>query len=140
MKNNELELEKNPIKFRLGEFLKVKDLNSAQFERRCDLAEGFVSKIKGAIRTSMIQKIAEGFPELNINWLITGNGKIILEKSSVNDDSPPYGNALAKAEGKIEILERELDEAKRRLEEANKAIGRIESSCPAAHKKNNSVA
>jgi len=141
MKNKELETEKNPIKFRLYEFFEKKDINSAQFERKCGLAEGFVSKIQKSMRSDMLKKITIAYPELNISWLLTGVGRMILEKNMVNDDPPPYGQELYKAQGKIEVLEKELEEAKHKLEEANRHIGRIETSCcPEEGKKKNYVA
>lgn len=141
MKTKELEIEKNPIKFRLYDFFAQKDINSAQFERKCGLAEGFVSKIQKSIRSDMLEKITIAYPDLNIRWLLTGDGLMILEKNMVNDDPPPYGQELYKAQGKIEMLEKELERKNKQLEEANKQIGRIETSCcPAEGKKNNSVA
>ena len=47
------------IKDRIKEFIKYKGLNNKQFEDRCGLGNGFVSKIGDSIRTQKLELISK---------------------------------------------------------------------------------
>lgn len=66
------------IKDRLLEFIKYKKLNNRQFEEKCGLGNGFVSKIGVTIRIDKIELISNAFPELNIDWLQHEKGSMLL--------------------------------------------------------------
>lgn len=54
-----------------------------EFERKCGLTNGQISSIGAQGPTaSVLSKIADTFPELNLNWLFRGNGEMILSEKA----------------------------------------------------------
>ena len=70
------------VKERLIRFIKFKHLSRCEFERMCDLSNGYITNLKKTPGGIKLQKILESFPELNQNWLLFGEGEMI--KSSIN--------------------------------------------------------
>lgn len=57
-----------------------------KFEETCGLTNGTIGSIKEQGPTaSVLSKIAYTYPELNMNWLIRGNGQMLVKKSSEQD-------------------------------------------------------
>ena len=57
-------------------------LSTAEFCRKTDLGRGLVDKLSAGDnqpRFDTLVKIKEAFPEVNMNWLITGRGEILNE-------------------------------------------------------------
>ena len=57
-------------------------LSTADFCRKTDLGRGLVDKLSAGDnqpRFDTLVKIKEAFPEVNMNWLITGRGEILNE-------------------------------------------------------------
>lgn len=65
------------IKDRISEFIKHKSITIAEFERNVELANGYIKKIKGSIGSDKLNNIASYYPDLNIDWLITGKGSML---------------------------------------------------------------
>lgn len=61
---------------RLRVFIAYKGLNARQFERMCGLSNGSMSKMSDKTHSSTVERISRTFPELNIEWLRTGEGKM----------------------------------------------------------------
>lgn len=66
---------------RLNTFLDYKNLNTSKFEQSCGLSNGSASKLSENTRRSTFGKISEAFPDLNIDWLKSGEGEMILNKN-----------------------------------------------------------
>jgi len=77
----------NTTKERLYIFLKFKNLKAAAFERACGLSNGFCSKVNSSITEGSIRLIQNAFPELNIDWLRTGEGEMIVKPQETNNIS-----------------------------------------------------
>lgn len=59
--------------------------SNREFERRCGLTNGQVSSIGAQGPTaSVISRIANTYPELNLNWLFRGEGEMILSEKPDN--------------------------------------------------------
>ena len=75
-----------------GNWLKIliEKLNmpsTAEFCRKADLNRGLVDKLSKDMhspRLDTLQKIKDAFPETNMNWLISGHGKVLVD---VQDDN-----------------------------------------------------
>lgn len=76
-------------KERLLEFLKYNEMGQTAFEERVGLTRGYISKVKKDIGSSMVTKIAEIYPDLNVNWLVTGEGKMLKEKEGIPHAEAP---------------------------------------------------
>lgn len=73
------------IKDRMVEFLAHLGMGQNKFEKSVGLSTGFVSNIGDSIRRKSLDKILAVYPELNVNWLLTGEGKML--KNSIQDIS-----------------------------------------------------
>lgn len=82
------------IKDRLYDFLKVKDLKASKFEQKCGLSNGFCSKVNDNITEGSLLLIKRAFPELNINWLKTGSGDMLIEQMNLEYPNSEEGSNM----------------------------------------------
>ena len=66
------------LKDRLLQFIDYTGLEIAVFERSIGLSNGAVHKMGEGTRNSTIDKISVKYPDLNIVWLKTGVGNMLL--------------------------------------------------------------
>lgn len=71
------------FKSRLNEFLNYKGLTHYAFERRVGIGNGLSAKMTENTRMSTLKKIADAFPDLDINWLRTGVGNMLKTCNNV---------------------------------------------------------
>ncbi|MCL6101017.1 MAG: hypothetical protein M1292_00780 [Bacteroidetes bacterium] len=109
------------MKKRLIEFLAYLKIGQDKFEKNVGLSRGFVNKVGDSIREKNLDKISSVYPELNISWLKTGNGSMLIgnenivgvdKKSNSSTNECPY----------CEDLKKENAELKRLLESKNETI------------------
>lgn len=72
------------IKDRIMQFIELKGITRNKFETSCGLPVRYVSNIGKSIQSDAIKKIILTYPEINLHWLITGEGDILSQKSAVN--------------------------------------------------------
>lgn len=73
-----------PLGERLSQFAKKKGFRSVrQFEIDADLPNGFVGKSISITKARQLQ-LQSVFPDLNINWLLTGDGEMIKASAATN--------------------------------------------------------
>ncbi len=68
---------------RLKEYIDYRGISIAAFERSIGMANasfGKSLKNKGAIGTDKLEKILNVYPEISPSWLLTGDGKMLIEK------------------------------------------------------------
>lgn len=65
-------------KGRLLEYLDCKDIKKAEFYRTTGLANGFLDK-NDNIGSDNIEIIVSKYPEINLSWLVTGNGEMLVK-------------------------------------------------------------
>jgi transcriptional regulator with XRE-family HTH domain len=65
---------KTTVKERLKDFIKSKGIGQAAFEKAVGLSNGYVNNIRQSIQPDTLLRISQCYPELNINWLMTGEG------------------------------------------------------------------
>jgi phage repressor protein C with HTH and peptisase S24 domain len=77
------------MKERLIDFLAYLKIGQLKFEENVGLSRGFVNKVGDSIRVENLNKISKTYPELNINWLKTGEGEML--KSAVRTGNETIG-------------------------------------------------
>ena len=82
------------IKDRLYDFLKAKDLKASKFEQKCGLSNGFCGKVNDNITEGSLLLIQRAFPELNIKWLKTGFGDMLIEEPSLEYPNSDGGSNM----------------------------------------------
>lgn len=63
------------IRERLIKYLENKGVSKYRFYQETGLSNGFLDK-EGSIRSDICEKISYQYPDLNLNWLLTGNGNM----------------------------------------------------------------
>ncbi|MCK9629127.1 MAG: hypothetical protein M0R37_11120 [Bacteroidales bacterium] len=72
------------VKKRLLEFLAYLEVGQNAFEMKAGISNGYINNVKESIGTKIINKISAAFPELNIHWLLTGEGEMLNSGEKVN--------------------------------------------------------
>lgn len=68
------------VKQRIKEFIKHKDMSVRAFERSCGLSNGYINSIEQTIMPNKVKIISLQYPDLNIAWLLTGEGEMLKPK------------------------------------------------------------
>ncbi|MET0393060.1 MAG: hypothetical protein ABW019_07950 [Chitinophagaceae bacterium] len=68
---------------RLSKYLSSKGVTAYEFERSCNIANGYLGKQlkgKGSVGSDILEKVSREYPDLNLVWLITGEGRMIVNR------------------------------------------------------------
>ncbi len=76
------------LKKRMLEFLQKLEISQAKFEKKAGLTNGTVNNTGESYRKSTLNKIIKAYPELNVNWLLTGEGSMLNEQETSEKTSP----------------------------------------------------
>jgi len=60
--------------FKLLDFLQI---GQAAFEKKVGISNGYTNNLKNSIGASVASKISIAFPDVNITWLLTGEGEML---------------------------------------------------------------
>lgn len=71
-------------KARIMEFCNAMGLSQRQFLLRCEMKYPIVSKLAELPKESYLRKFKEAFKQLNIEWLKTGKGNMLIDDVSTN--------------------------------------------------------
>lgn len=127
---------------RLATFLAEYNLSAQSFERKCNIGVATASKLSENSRETTFAKIAKAYPQLNIDWLKTGDGQMLNPQSTVDIDVDlklnghsqlalrdinNIGDAKTQIiilQERIKSLEKELSEKNARIDELNASLDR----------------
>lgn len=94
------------VKERLIGFIKYKGITKSAFCASIGVSNAFISSMRTSIQPDKVQSISLKYPELNMGWIMTGEGEMLrnsypdLEKIAGNtnklieDSNPKYGRKL----------------------------------------------
>jgi len=103
------------VKERLIFFLSYKKIGQNRFEKESGISNGYISHLKSSIGSDVLTKIINTYNDLNIVWLLTGNGEMLNVETKESGDAPCLQCALKDAENTrlkdkiIELQERLLN-------------------------------
>lgn len=69
------------VKSRLLEFLKSKRISQTEFTRSMGVSSTYVGAMRKGMPTEKLKKLFELYPDLNRDWLIYGEGPMLIEES-----------------------------------------------------------
>ena len=67
------------MKERLLVFIKSQGVSQNAFEDTCGLSRGTVTNLNKGVRSDKLAQIASAYPQLNIRWLLLGDGEMLLK-------------------------------------------------------------
>lgn len=65
------------VKERLIEYLKYKKISKSEFGRMINVSSAFITSMRSSLQPDKIKRIAFNFPDLNTEWLLTGEGNML---------------------------------------------------------------
>jgi hypothetical protein len=128
----------SPIKYsfmkpieRIALYLHFKSISPHSFERNIHLSNGYYAKqLKnlGSVGSDILIKIHHHFPDLNILWVLTGDGQMVLEEhlkmsTSIVDD---FTHRYESENKKLKSMESDLDKLNTLVKDKEKIIGLYE--------------
>lgn len=87
----------NSLKDRIHEFIHVLGMSVRKFSLTIGVSESYVRNMKNNIGSDKLRNILRLFPQINLYWLIDGQGEMFLDNSvnnSVGNDNDISGNSL----------------------------------------------
>ena len=120
-------MDKSPIQERIEQFIQCKGLSVSRFEKTVGLSNGFVRNMDKGMSTDKVMRISDVFPDLNILWLITGNGTMLTTDTATsgNDEDRELLRQLAQnLQNQLDVQSRTIQD----LTEQNKSLMQIISS------------
>lgn len=76
------------VRDRLEYYISYRGLSVRNFEKKIGAANGYVSNIKQSVTPTKQSQIAAAFPDLNMSWLLTGEGTMLRQPpSSIHDNN-----------------------------------------------------
>ena len=116
---------------RIAVYLHFKSISPHSFERNIHLSNGYYAKqLKnlGSVGSDILIKIHHHFPDLNILWVLTGSGQMILEDhlklSSTQADD--FTIRYESENKKIKTMESDLEKLNTLIRDKEKIIGLYE--------------
>lgn len=70
------------IKDRLIKFLSHLQIGQGKFEKNCGMSNGTINNIKDGLSSPNLSKIRKAYPNLSLEWLITGEGSMLKDESN----------------------------------------------------------
>lgn len=103
--------ENQNVKDRLKQFIMFKNISTREFERQIGVSYGFIGNMSKSTSPDKVIKISHQFPELNMTWLLTGEGEMLRTDSrpEQDDDRNSLLATIASQQKTIERLTAMLD-------------------------------
>ena len=76
------------VKERLIKYLQFKKIGRNKFEALAGISSGYISNLKSTPGATHLAKIITAAPDLNQQWLLTGEGNMLKENSNANPFTP----------------------------------------------------
>ncbi len=81
------------VKERLIKYINFINISKTEFGRRIGVSSAFITSMRQSLQPDKIQSIASEFVDLNITWLLTGEGSMLKTPSEptkiMNHATPP---------------------------------------------------
>lgn len=75
------------VKGRLLQFMHTKNISQATLTRQLEVSGAYISAIRKSIPEDKVRRLCELYPELNRDWLLFGDGEMLLETRKRTTDA-----------------------------------------------------
>lgn len=119
---------------RLKQFITLLDLSVNSFENQCGMAQGAVNKMTDKSRQRTLEKIHKNFPQLNMEWLKTGEGEMLNPVPNIDIDLKMEGHSqmafrdisnIGNEKSQIAILQERIKALEVQLAEKDERIAEL---------------
>ena len=76
------------IKQRFNKLIEYLAISKREFERRINVSNGYLNQLRHMPKEEILERISIQFPELNISWLLTGEGEMLKSEAQQPDSLP----------------------------------------------------
>jgi len=112
-------------KERILQFIEFKDIKKSSFLEETTIKRGFLDsdKLNQAISDENLTKIIVTYPDVSLEWILTGKGEML--RSNVTDPlpTPIYNEKEKPNDGMLELLKEQLKEKDTIIKDLNREIG-----------------
>ena len=98
------------IKDRLAAYLAAKKVNKSEFGRRIGVSSSYISSMRKSIQPDKVASIAREFPDLNMSWLMTGEGPMLISPAVPPEPSVSVAPKLQPDALSLDVLVRKIAE------------------------------
>lgn len=122
-----------PVKERLIEFIKYKNLSIRRFEEICNMPFTTINNIKTSLQPDRLHNIYQHFPELNFVWLLIGEEQMLRDHPTqlLNQQKQIMETSelttalleLGKRDMTIAGLQKKIAELEEQLAKSNSSLG-----------------
>ncbi len=124
---------------RIAMYLQFRAITPHSFERKIHLSNGYFSKqIKnlGSVGSDILVKIYNSYPDLNMLWVLTGEGQMILDDREAQPDLKlgEFSNRYESENRKLKSLASDVENLNVVLKDKEKIIGLYEFMLNGNHK------
>lgn len=110
------------VKSRLLHFLKTQRISQTEFCRELGVSSAYVSTMRKGMSLQQQMKVREVYPELNLNWLLYGEGDMLLTGSGNNAQ---IGQNNYNSSGVLEQAISEIAEQRKLTAESQSQVSRL---------------
>lgn len=116
------------IKKRAEKFCAHRKFKIGTFCREAKISNGYFNQVKGEIGYVVREKISNAFPDLNIDWLQTGEGEMLKVPATVTmfnpspDDAQAAGKSIDLSIVPAELVEKIKEEVKAEMETSGEVV------------------
>lgn len=79
---------------RIKRYIESKKISVSSFERAAGLSNGYLNQLRNCPSATRLERIASAFPDLNKDWLLTGEGDMIIGQRNEPTGIPYYDEDL----------------------------------------------
>ena len=109
------------VKDRLKIYIKYLGIGQSKFEKQCNLSNGYINNSKGNFGASKLEYILKLHPELNREWLLTGEGEMLkspVQEARGDNNTQIAGNSNnVNTSAEMQIALNEISEMRKLVQE-----------------------
>lgn len=95
---------------RLRAYIRAKGITEYRFLKEAKLSLAFFTSSADGVSARTLVKIGEAFPDLNLDWVTTGNGSMTTDTSDGYISLADHQRALRQKDDEIERLKAQIAE------------------------------
>lgn len=97
-----------------------------RFERNCGLSSSYCNN-GNSVGSYAQKRIAEAYPELNINWVLTGEGGMLVGKKSLAKEGKASRHDISAYKKEIELYRSLYEKGIAQIRELSEQIGALKA-------------